>query len=187
MSMFKLSPNFEMTMYLAQATGACIVTDSHYRWSEVQIAIRCRLTAATPGLAKISGEMKAAKFAFPQNVADVANHALTNAFGGYADYFRNLFGYLSHLEERGPKPNRESQFSARFPDIHAAAQNAIKRSGMASRDCSISCVLPAGGIQDNTINRLLLMSSSERHLSSVPMAFFIDDHGADKPSIVAQS
>lgn len=27
MNMFKLVPNFEMTMYLAQATGACIVTD----------------------------------------------------------------------------------------------------------------------------------------------------------------
>ena len=31
-----------------------------------------------------------------------------------------------------------------------------------------------GGIQDNTVNRLLLMSSSERHLSDVPMAFFIE-------------
>ena len=32
MNMFKLVPNFEMTMYLAQATGACIVTDSPFRW-----------------------------------------------------------------------------------------------------------------------------------------------------------
>jgi hypothetical protein len=29
-------------------------------------------------------------------------------------------------------------------------------------------------MQDNTVNRLLLMSSSERHLSGVPMAFFIE-------------
>jgi hypothetical protein len=33
MNMFKLVPNFEMTMYLAQATGACIVTDSPFRWT----------------------------------------------------------------------------------------------------------------------------------------------------------
>jgi hypothetical protein len=38
----------------------------------------------------------------------------------------------------------------------------------------ISCVLPPGGMQDNTVNRLLLMSSSERHLSNLPMAFFIE-------------
>ncbi|CCA89914.1 conserved hypothetical protein (plasmid) [Novosphingobium sp. PP1Y] len=31
-----------------------------------------------------------------------------------------------------------------------------------------------GGIQDNTVNRLLLMPSSEHHLPSVQMAFFIE-------------
>ena len=41
-NMFKLAPNFEMTMYLAQATGACIVTDNPFRWTEVQGAIRRR-------------------------------------------------------------------------------------------------------------------------------------------------
>ncbi len=35
------------------------------------------------------------------------------------------------------------------------------------------CAFPLGGVQDNTVNRLLLMSNSERHLPSVPMAFFI--------------
>jgi hypothetical protein len=36
MTMFKLAPNFEITMYLALATGACIVTDSPSRWTEVK-------------------------------------------------------------------------------------------------------------------------------------------------------
>jgi hypothetical protein len=35
------------------------------------------------------------------------------------------------------------------------------------------CAFPLGGVQDNTVNRLLLMSNAERHLPSVPMAFFI--------------
>lgn len=186
MTMLKLAPNFEMTMYLAQATGACIVTDSPFRWSEVMRAIRRRVTAATPGLARFPEEMKAVKFAFPQNATNVADHAQMKTCGGYPDLFRNLFGYLSHLEERGAKPNRESQFVARFQKIHAAAQAAMKRSGVASKEGCISCLLPPGGIQDNTINRLLLMSSSERHLSSVPMAFFIEDYGAGKPSILAR-
>ena len=42
----------------------------------------------------------------------------------------------------------------------------------------IQTALPAQGIQDHTINRLLLMSSSEHHLSRVPMAFFIRSAGA---------
>ncbi|WP_199085493.1 DUF4238 domain-containing protein [Bosea sp. ASV33] len=185
MSMFKLAPNFEITMYLAQATGACIVTDSPFRWSEVKSAIRSRGVTATPGLARFSEQMEATKFAFPQDVMDVADHALTKTCGGYPDLFRDLFGYLSHLEERGQKPNREAQFAGRFPKIHAAAQAVIKKSGVVAKEGRVSCVLPPGGIQDNTINRLLLMSSSERHLSSVPMAFFIEDCGTGKCSILA--
>ncbi|MGC1356687.1 MAG: hypothetical protein WA851_12995, partial [Xanthobacteraceae bacterium] len=62
----------------------------------------------------------------------------------------------------------------RFAKVHAAAKDDFKKSGMPIREGRISCVFPPGGIQDNTVNRLLLMSSSERHLSGVPMAFFIE-------------
>jgi hypothetical protein len=184
MGILKLAPNFEMTMYLAQATGACIVTDSPSRWSEVKRAIRRGATAATPGLTKFSNQIKAAEFAFPQNVADVAEHALMKTCGGYPDLFGDLFGYLSRLEKREAKPNREAQFSGRFLNIHAVAQAAIKKSGVIAKQGRISCVMPPEGIQDNTINRLLLMSSSERHLSSVPIAFFIEDCGTSKLPII---
>jgi hypothetical protein len=58
--------------------------------------------------------------------------------------------------------------------VHAAAQAGFKKSGVPAKEGRISCVFPPAGMQDNTVNRLLLMSSSERHISSVPMAFFID-------------
>jgi hypothetical protein len=87
---------------------------------------------------------------------------------------RDLFKYLSNLQERGAKPNREAQFVGRFAKMHEAAQGDFKKSGLPVKEGRIACVFPPGGIQDNTVNRLLLMSSSERHLSSVPMAFFIE-------------
>lgn len=186
MSMYKLAPNFEMTMYLAQATGACIVTDSPFRWSEVKRAIRRQVAVATPGLARFSEEMKAAKFDFPQNVTDVAGLASMKTCAAYPDLIRILFGYLSHLEDRGAKPNREAQVAGRFQKIHAVAQAAIKRSNVVVKKGRISCVMPPNGIQDNTINRLLLMSSSEQHLSSVPMAFFVEEHGIGEPSMLAR-
>ncbi|MGW8278805.1 hypothetical protein ACWGK7_04845 [Sphingomonas aurantiaca] len=34
----------------------------------------------------------------------------------------------------------------------------------------VSCIMPAGGIRDNTINRLLPMSSVDHHSGRVPMA-----------------
>ena len=174
MNMFKLVPNFEMMMYLAQATGACIVTDSPIRWSEVQRAIRKRYKAATPGLATLVADIERSKFAFPQNVTDVVAAAMNKTGAGYLDLLRDLFKYLSNLEERGAKPNREAQFVGRFGKAHAAAQDDFRKSGMPIKEGRISCAFPPGGIQDNTVNRLLLMSSSDRHLSGVPMAFFIE-------------
>jgi hypothetical protein len=45
---------------------------------------------------------------------------------------------------------------------------------MQTRMGRISAVLPEAGIRDNTVNRLLLMSSSEHHWDSVPAAYFIE-------------
>jgi hypothetical protein len=177
LNMFKLLPNFEMTMYLAQATGACIVTDSPFRWSEIQSAIRLRYKAATPGLAPLVTDIERSKFAFLQSATDVVAAALSKTGAGYPDLLRDLFKYLSNLEERGAKPNREAQLVGRFAKAHAAAQAGFKKSGVPLKEGRISCFFPPGGIQDNTVNRLLLMSSSEKHLSSVPMAFFIEPAG----------
>jgi len=174
MTAYRLAPNFEMTMYLAQATGACIVTDSPYRWAEVLGAMQKRYKAATPGLAPLVTDIERSKFTFPQNVTDVVGAVLNKIGAGYPKLQRDLFKYLSNLEERGKKPNREAQFVGRFAKTHAAAQAAFEKSGMPVKEGRISCVFPPGGMRDNTVNRLLLMSSSERHLSRVPMAFFIE-------------
>jgi hypothetical protein len=163
-----------MTMYLAQATGACIVTDSPLRWTEVKMAIRQRFKAATPGLSALATKIDDSKFAFPQNVTDVVAAALQKAGAGYPELFRDLFKYLSKLDDRGSKPNREAQMVGRLAKTHSVAQAALQKPDVAIKNGRISCVFPPGGIQDNTVNRLLLMSSSERHLSNVPMAFFIE-------------
>jgi hypothetical protein len=85
MNVFKLVPNFEMTMYLAQATGACIVTDSPFRWSEVQGALRRRYKAATPGLVPLVTDIERSKFAFPQSATDVVAAVLNKTGAGYPD------------------------------------------------------------------------------------------------------
>jgi hypothetical protein len=121
MNMFKLAPNFEMTLYLAKATGACIITDSLFRWTEIQSAIRQRFKAATPGLAALVRDIERTKFLFPQNATDVVAAAFNNTGAGYPELLRDLFKYLSNLEKRGAKPNREAQLVGRFASRRKAA------------------------------------------------------------------
>jgi hypothetical protein len=173
-NMMKLAPNFEIAMYLAQATGSCIVTDSPFRWTEVKKAIRQRAGGPYPGLVTLARDIECSDFAFPQNVTDIAVFAFDKTFAAYPSLMRDIFKYLSNLSNRGPKPNREAQLTGRFAKAHAPVQTAIKKVRVLAKTARISCVFPSGGIQDNTVNRLLLMSSSESHLPNVPMAFFIE-------------
>ncbi|WP_207795644.1 hypothetical protein [Phyllobacterium zundukense] len=173
-NLMKLAPNFEMAMYLAQATGSCIVTDSAFRWSEVMRAINQRARGSRAGLATLAQSIKDSKFAFPQNVADIEALASGKSFVTYPALMRDVFKYLSKRGDRGPKPNLEGHLTARFARAHSSAQAAITKARIPAKEARISCVFSPGGIQDNTVNRLLLMSSSERHLTSVPMAFFIE-------------
>lgn len=128
------------------------------------------------GLSKLVTKIEHSKFAFLQNAQDIVTTALDGSCASYPDLFRDLFKYLSGIDTRGTKPNRESQLFGRFSRSHASAQRNLQKAGAIMKQARITCVMPEGGIQDNTVNRLLLMSSSEEHLSNVPAAYFIE-HG----------
>ncbi|BCM21086.1 hypothetical protein MJ8_48770 [Mesorhizobium sp. J8] len=170
---FKIAPNFEITMYLAQATGSCIVTDSVFRWRELMVAAQ-RGWLGAPPLAQLRASMEQADFAFPYDVQDISALAERGIFGAYPNIMRKILKYLSTLSTRDSKPNFEASLNAEFERIRASTASAKKRSATHLPKARISCLWPAGGIQDNTVNRLLLMSSSEHHLASVPMALFVE-------------
>lgn len=171
----KLAPNFEMTLYLAQATGACIVTDNAHRWTEINRAVYGRRRAVKVALPRLAERMGRASFAFPQNPADVSLLWDDPSFVAFRSAMRDVYKYLSNLGERDRKPNVEEGLAARFRRTHAQTKAVIAKTGTPYKAGRVSCLFPIGGIQDNTVNRLLLMSSSEHHAPSVPMAFFIDD------------
>jgi hypothetical protein len=173
-SVMTLAPNFEMTMYLAQATGSCIVTDRISRWKEIRRTLHQRAIWSDAGLSTLARSIMGSTFAFPQDVADIGKLASDKTFDTYPALMRDTFKYLSKLDAHGPKPNLEANLAARFARAHSSAQAVIRKAQIPAREARIFCVFPPGGVQDNTVNRLLLMSSSEKHLASVPMAFFIE-------------
>ena len=169
---FKMAPNFEITMYLAQATGSCIVTDSEFRWRELKAAAGRGILGVEP-LSQLRDSMESAEFTFPNYVQEIGALAEHGVFRGYPSIMRKVFKYLSALSAKEPKPNVEASLNAEFKRVHASIVPVAKKSGAYLSEARVSCLWPAGGIQDNTVNRLLLMSSSEHHLASAPMALFV--------------
>jgi len=171
-TLLKMAPNFEITMYLSQATGSCIVPDSVLRWRELMAAALRGVRGAAP-LSQLQAGMEQAEFVFPQNVHEIGALAERGVFGCYPTIMRKVFKYLSAFPTRSAKSNFEARLNAEFKRVHPSVLTVAKRFRVQLSEARVSCLWPAGGIQDNTVNRLLLMSSSEHHLPSAPMALFV--------------
>jgi hypothetical protein len=182
--MLKLAPNFEISLFLAQATGASIVTDSAFRWHEISRAMRQSDPPRPFPLSALALGITESVFLFPSHAPDIQTFAAMEAFQGYSTLMRDAHKYLSKFPDRGSKPNVEANLFARFSRTHATAQALISSSGVAANQGRARCVFPSGGIQDNNVNRLLLLSSSEAHLPRVPMAFYMTP---DEPTPAEQT
>ena len=180
MRLMQMSPNFEIAMYLAQATGASIVTDSAFRWQEILRAARPRAGAPPARLGRLAAQIANAVFLFPDDADRMVSLARDGLLGAYPKLFAEMFRYLGSVGRRDAKPNFEDGLAARFARAHATAQTALRRRREPVNAGRVSCVFAPSGIQDNAINRLLLMSSSEHHLSMVPMAFYIRGLDSDR-------
>lgn len=175
---FKMEPSFEVAMYLAQATGSQILTDSKIRWKDLEAALMRRHLGSSPTLTLLKEGIQSVPIAFPFEVEDTLNlHDMTE-FSEVRSVLRNAFKYLKGVEKSGEKPNFETQMAARYSRQMASAQRVFQKAGIPHVMGHLQALMPAKGIQDNSINRLLLMSNAEYYLPSVPMAIFIDRVGS---------
>lgn len=173
----KMAPNFEMALYIAQATGAAIVTDSPHRWREIQLAIARQGGGQPMQVPAFANALATTPLGFVNDLDDFFRLARTGAFEGYPALMRDAFRYLTQVDERGTKPNWEAGLAARTARLHHVSQARFSKEVASFSTGRLNGIFPIGGIQDNTVNRLLLMSSSEHHLPSVPMAFYIEGVG----------
>ncbi|WP_026941465.1 DUF4238 domain-containing protein [Hellea balneolensis] len=173
MNFLQLAPNFEMAMYLAQATGACIITDSPFRWREIQFAIQATFPENSAPLVKLRTAIEDASFIFPQIPNLMPSLKAQPKFKAYDGIISSAFKYLSNIEKSGIKNNLECGLKARFNRTHTSAQKELTNMNTTKKTGKILCAFPYGGIRHHTVNRLLLMSNSDQHLQNVPMAFLM--------------
>jgi hypothetical protein len=184
LSMFKLAPNFEMAMFIAQATGAAIVTDHPLRWKEILFTILMRDGDAVHHLPSLARAIGLRQFSMAQHYGEIFEWWFHKQPQPHVPVLRDAYKYLSRIGARGVKPNVEQRLAARFARAHKEFESAIEEAGLIRRPTSIQCAFPKGGIYDSTITRLLLMSGSDHHVQNVPMAFYLNAKPIEKPRSV---
>lgn len=169
-----LTPNLEMSLYLAQATGSVIVTDSPLRWQELQEAAWYERDRPPHTLPKLRTAIENAEHLHVGDQVTLCQVHGSRASEAYRSLMRDIECYLIRRGRAAPKPNWESQLPKRFATTHAALQEELRRAGAPALAAKVHCIMPSGGIRDNTVNRLLLMSSVDQYSERVPMAFFVE-------------
>jgi hypothetical protein len=125
-------------------------------------------------LREFTRSIEEARFLVPRRPDHVLELHGRKLFEPYQALFADLYRYVGQLAVKPRKPNFEAQLVKRFKRIHEAAQTALAQAPGPLVEGHMRCLLAPGGLQHNTINRLLLMSSSEAHRHSVPMAFLFE-------------
>lgn len=110
----KMAPNFEMAMYLAQATGAQILTDSSFRWKELQATLARRHLGTSSALIQLQREIASTPIGFPVGHQVILRVFDDPSFRGMGSLFRSAFSYTDTRSAENLKPNFEAQLAAHF-------------------------------------------------------------------------
>ncbi|QBY01926.1 hypothetical protein E2K80_15330 [Rhodophyticola sp. CCM32] len=124
--MLNMSPNFEMTLYLAQITGAFIVTDSLFRWRELQKAQRRDLGIVIPKTAVLTKLFEQAEHRFVLNSPQAADLAFSGDFKGYRDFSQELYKFAIS----GGGEDKVASLAHKFTEATEATFDRIAQEGM---------------------------------------------------------
>lgn len=176
----KMQPNFEITMFMAQATGAFVITDSVFRWRELVAAQHREMGLAFPNLAKLGPLIEAVEYPFVTEAHVAVDLRHGGSLSGHRAMVQNVYQFLTGATSRSPREKLEAQIAARFAgvenEITAAKKDIVRQSK--GDDVPMICghlefIAPRGGLVYNNVSRMLLTSGIARHLDNVPMAFFM--------------
>ena len=167
--MMNMSPNLEVSLYLAQLTGAFIVTDSLFRWRELLRAQQRDLGIVVQRAPKLVELIGNSKHRFLPEVQDVVTRLSKGSFKQYRRFIQELYDATTS----GASEIDVENLLDRFTEALEASEKWIGRSGVGSFGGKINCVIPSNGISHNNSHRMLLTSGQDRYLNSVPMAFYL--------------
>ena len=172
LTMLSMAPNFELGMYIAQATGSVIVTHSQFRWKELRQA---RYSAQNPdgtSLELVRDTVGALKHRLTADPCLSFQHRLNGPFAQARAALRRLV--LASRPTAGAIGDHVARELAH--DLTAGFEKAISGvdlSAELSFQAKIECLLPRNGLVHNNVQRLLLTSGNENHLERVVMAFLL--------------
>ncbi|NRB38336.1 MAG: SEC-C domain-containing protein [Pseudomonadales bacterium] len=175
-----LTPNFEYSLLIAQITGSFILSDSPHR--KMEILASCAIDDVQLDIASLisskdfllnincSAAFRVRKSGKLGEIRSVLRETLIAAKGSKGKVVTSK--YMKGLEARYDKAHTIAQ--REMSSIDDALGCDGESFDQQNIQCKLSCIIPIQGFSDKNVQRLLISWGSTIHLSSVPMAIFVD-------------
>ena len=166
----QMIPNFEMLLFVAQATGSFVVTDSLHRWSELQLASHREDGLVANRLPDIDEHTASSQHTLVADLNDAHSMYTAGKVGSYRRCIERL--YLK-LADRAT----EDSFEGLIDDLQRArhaAQKEIAASTNETFNSRFRFLAPRGGIYHNHVQRLMVRCGIEERPENVSLAVLMD-------------
>lgn len=174
-----LAPGFEMTAFLAQATGAIVFTDSPSRWGEMLKAQSKEQLASGSNWEALIGCIKGQRYPFTVNVYRTAEWRNEGKMGLMKQTWQDILNAVTAQEGVDIKrvTERLSLLLAKACKVSPGELPPEKDPASGEMEdftifAEFDCIIPAGGIIHNTVQRLLVTCGVQGYMKGVPMVIF---------------
>lgn len=189
MMLSRITPNLEMSLFLAQAMGATIITDHPYRWAEICSSIPYYFDITQNPWEPFEISLKDFPIKFPmvmdqrvhiEEIYKSEYHSMKEALKRLW-YLINKNNEISDIQVENLKKDFVSAQVQISAAIEKLTQKKLQRSSSSgfqppfSVDAKLNCKISPSGHVNNIVYRLLAsFAGHEKYLKSLPLSLFIE-------------
>jgi len=164
---FRMGPNYEMALFMAQVTGSVIVTDSETRWIELKAAQHRQMGMVSYPLNDIYGQISR----IPMDYHMVESYTKTQYHVAAARTALKHADELVLADIRDPRQLKISAESVTQLNGLLEQIDSDDAAEFVNGDCRV--LVPDGGIYDSNVQRLLALSGCLRYDHKVRSVYYV--------------
>tara|TARA_B100000780_G_C21122099_1_gene454605 strand:+ start:31 stop:699 length:669 start_codon:yes stop_codon:yes gene_type:complete len=172
--MTNLSPNFEIALFLCQATGSILLTDNHYRWDEILQAQHKESGITTYEWQDLSKLMDELEYSLNGNIEKTLQHRVSGKLGEIRKVTKEVYLTIRGNNDPDKISSLTEALKKQYELAHNAAERAFDKDDQNTFKAKLSHLIPKGGIVHNNVQRMLLTCGNDNHMRNVPMAILVE-------------
>lgn len=172
--MTNLSPNFEIALFLCQATGSFLLTDNHYRWDEIVQAQHREKGIVTYNWNDLVSMINSFEYKLKGSPEAAFKLRKSGKLGTIRRAIKEVYSAIQDSDD--PKKinlsieNLKNQYEAAYK----ASEKELDETDSNIFKGRFQCLIPQGGIVHNNVQRMLLTCGNDNHMRNVPMAILVE-------------